>query len=306
MDFSEPGLERADMRALLAIHTHGHFTRAAAALGISQPALTKRIRLLEQRLGGALFERHPRGATTTPAGLMLCERARTLLEDAAQAERITQRILSGESGELRIGAGLTMLLSGLPDVIRAFRRHYPDVHLTVRDMSSRDQAAALESGELDVGFVRTGGTSPALHRVPILREELRIACQSALVRGRFSDVSTLYTQPLVIVSRATSATFHDHVLATCRAAGYAPAIVQEANQLLTVLMLVQSGIGISLVPASARTLALPRVRILPQSLPSASWTIGIAWRRKHVAPAAVKNFVRMARELLSMPKPGVK
>ncbi|MBL8179421.1 MAG: LysR family transcriptional regulator [Bryobacterales bacterium] len=302
MEIPEAGLDRADMRALVAIHMHGHFTRAAAALGISQPALTKRIRRLENRLGGLLFERHPRGATPTAAGQLLCGRARSLLEDAAKAEESTLRVLAGESGELRIGAGLSVLLSGLPDVLRVFRRQCPGVHLTVRDMSTRAQAAALRSGELDIGFVRAGDESGGLHTVPVMRDELRIACPAGLVRGRSVDLAAVYRQPLVVVSRAVSPTFHDHVLATCRAVGYSPQIVQEANQLLAVLMLVQAGAGISLVPRSVQVLSLPRVRILPHSLPLGSWTIGIAWSRQPGASPAMRNFVRMARQLLAAPK----
>jgi len=284
-------LEQGDLRALVAMAEHGHFGRAAAALGVSQPALTKRIRGLEARLGGSLFERHARGASPTDAGLLLCERARQLLEETAAAVQQVCSVLSGRSGPLRIGTGLSVMLSGLPEVIRAFRKAYPEVQVTVRDLSTRDQVTALRRGELDVGFVRMGREGDGLQVWPVMSDELRLACRrDRRQRGK----AELFREPLVTVSRAASPTYHDHVLATCRAAGYQPPAIQEANQLLTVLTLVQSGIGIGLVPASTRALALPGIRLLDMPLRGGGWRIGVA--SKPGASAAAGHFLAMVRQ----------
>jgi DNA-binding transcriptional LysR family regulator len=157
-------------------------------------------------------------------------------------------------------------------------------------MSTRDQIEALRQGDIDVGFLRMGASVPGLHVTPVLRDELKIACHQDLARTRRLTPAVLFQQPLVLVSRATSPTFHDHVLATCRQAGYSPSIVQEANQLLTALLLVQAGAGLSLVPASCGGLGLPGVRILEGPLPQAHWKIGLACPRSIQTAPAIQRF----------------
>lgn len=277
----------------MAVVQHGHFTRAAAALGVSQPALTKRIGRLERQLGGPLFERHTRGARPTAAGELLAGRARTLLDEARQAEFVTRRALAGETGLLRLGAGSSLLLSGLPEVIHEFRRRHPAVQVTVRDLSTPAQAAALRAGELDAAFLRSGPETRGFQTWPVFQEQLRLAVPRDASRG---PESRWFAQPLITIAREVSATFHDHVLATARAIGYAPPVVQETGQLLTVLTLVQAGLGISLVPGSLATLRLPGVSFPERTLPGGTWTIALACRREAAGTPALAPFVRLARE----------
>lgn len=295
MNQESPDISLDELRAAVMLAAHQHFGRAAEALRISQPALTRKIRLMEERLGGRLFERHARGVALTPAGACLCERGRRLLEEAARTEELTRRVLQGSAGMLRVGAGLTTLLSGLPQVLRAFRRAHPEVHLTVRDMSSSDQLTALRRGEIDVGFMRMPAEAAGIEVEALVEDELKLACSTALWPARPRDHHALWANPFLILSRATSATFHDHVLATCRAAGYTPRVTQEANQLLTILTLVQSGIGISLVPASSRVLRLAHLRLLDLRLPEASWTVGMAWHRESFDSTPARHFLPLAR-----------
>jgi len=295
-------MDLRDCQALVALAEHAHFGRAAEALGVSQPALTKRLGLLERRLGGALLKRHPRGASLTPAGRLLSERAVLLLQHSAEAERLTRSVIAGQTGFLRIGAGLSALLTGLPSILRDFRRQYPGIEVSVRDMSTPQQCDALRQGQIDVGFLRAGGDLAGLTVRPILTDELRLACPAHLATHvAKAKPARLFAQPLVTIARVTSPTFHDHVLATCRAAGYAPPEIRETNQLLAVLALVQAGAGISLVPRSMQSLAMPGVRLLATPLPGAGWTIGLAYLRQTPPNAAVTQFVRLARDAWPQP-----
>lgn len=293
-------MDADDLRAVLTLGEYRHFGRAADALGVSQPALTKRISRLETRLGGALFSRHPRGAEATAAGRILIDRAARLLDDAAQAEQMTRSAIAGSTGFLRIGVGLPALLLGLPAMLASYRKRYPAVQLTVRDMSTSGQIEALRRGDLDIGFLRAGSDCEGLRVEPVLRDELQIACPAAIaprmVRG---GRASIFRHPLVTVPRSASPTFHDHVTAVCIAIGYNPPSVQEANQLLTVLALVQAGMGISLVPSSMRALRIPGIRYLATgSAAASSWTIALAWNpsnlRNPAAAAAIRMFRRRA------------
>ena len=143
----------------------------------------------------------------------------------------------------------------------------------MRDMSTPNQIEALDQGDIDVGFVRLPVESTELVTVPVL-EEMLVA---AIPRGMSyrKGLSDLRDEPFVVISRSSSVSFFDHLVQTCRAAGFSPRIVQEVNELLTVLFLVQAGVGVSLVPSSASRMRVPNVRLLDTHLAEAKWRIGI-------------------------------
>ena len=108
--------------------------------------------------------------------------------------------------------------------------------------------------------------------------------------GRVAGLRSVAAEPFIIIARARSASFYDHALSVCAAAGFAPRIVQEANELFTVLSLVGAGLGVSLVPRSAALMQLPGVRFRELTLAEAAWDIAVAWHRdarRRAARAAV-------------------
>jgi DNA-binding transcriptional LysR family regulator len=169
----------------------------------------------------------------------------------------------------------------------------------MRDMSTPDQIAALEQGDIDVGFVRLPAERAELVTVPVLEEVLVAAVPRGMSYRK--GLSGLRNEPFVVISRSVSASFFDHLVETCRAAGFSPRIVQEVNELFTVLNLVQAGLGVSLVPRSASLMRVPNVRLLDTNLAEAKWRIGLAWRKLDQADPLVRNFVRLAR----LPRNGV-
>src|SRR5688500_10847753 len=168
-------VELADLAAVVALAEALHFGRAADRLHVSQPALSKRIRKLEARIGGPLLVRRYRDVRLTEAGRLLAERGRQLLRESEAAVALSQRAARGEAGRLRIGFGIASILGLLPDVLLRFRESYPGVHLHLRDMSTPDQIQALASGDIDVGFVRLPLADGRLVVRSILDERLVLA-----------------------------------------------------------------------------------------------------------------------------------
>jgi len=292
-------LELSELRAFLVLSNRLHFGQAAEALHVSQPALTKQMQRLEAKVAGPLLIRGYRRVTLTPAGEILRDRARSLLREAEIAEQMTRLAVSGKAGLLRIGFGIASLAAGLPGILARFRHHFPAVQVSMRDMSTPDQIAALEQGDIDVGFVRLPVERAELVTVPVLEEVLVAAVPRGMSYRR--GLSGLRNEPFVVISRSVSASFFDHLVETCRAAGFSPRIVQEVNELFTVLNLVQSGLGVSLVPRSASLMRVPNVRLLDTNQAEAKWRIGLAWRKLDQADPLVRNFVRLAR----LPRNGV-
>jgi DNA-binding transcriptional LysR family regulator len=281
------------MRAILVLAQHLHFGRAAAALYISQPALTKQIRNIEERLGGRLFVRKPRQLTLTRAGEVLVEHARSLLRDAQLAIDTSRSAMRGEAGLLRIGFGLPSLATGLPDLIQRFRKRFPLVQISMREMSTPPQLQALENRTLDIGFVRLPIAADEISSFPLFSDRLVIAVGPRAAKPK--GLKSFAGEPFVLVTRAASSSLHDHILRTCHSAGFTPRIVQEVGELFTVLNFVRAGAGIALVPNSCKVMKVPGVEYLETGIPSAVWKIGIAFHNSSASDPSVRNFVTLAR-----------
>lgn len=293
------GLEIDDLRSFLTLSEQLHFRRAAEILHVSQPALSKQIRRLEDRLGGPLLLRRSRGVHLTPAGQVLVPHARQILEDSVSAERVTRLALKGEAGTLRVGFGIAVLARGLPNLMLRFRKRFPHVDLSVRNMSTSDQLQALGDRKIDVGFVRLPVASKEIATIPIVKERLMMVLSEQATYDTKRGLAALSRAPFILPWRADSASFYDHVFRTCRAAGFVPSVIQEADVFFTVLNLVRAGLGVSIAPSAVQLMRVPQIRFAETRIPEAEWSIGIAWNRLGGRSTLVENFIEMARKFLS-------
>jgi DNA-binding transcriptional LysR family regulator len=290
-----------ELRAFVTLAEQLHFGRAADRLHITQPALTKQIQRLEEAVGGALVLRGYREVQLTQAGEVLLPRAAQLLQESAATLDTARRAARGQLGVLRIGFGLATIQQLLPDLLLRFRSALPGVELRLRDMATTAQVAALVRGDLDVGFVRLPVIDPGIETRPILRERL-VALLGTQSRWHSRDgLRSASHEPFITIARTTSAGFYDHVIAVCHAAGFTPNIVQETNELFTMMMLVQAGMGIALAPSSATIRRPPGVRVRVLKEAEAAWDIGIAWSQaRHDAPL-VRAFVETTLRVRRLP-----
>jgi DNA-binding transcriptional LysR family regulator len=284
-------IDLQDLAALLVLAETLHFGRAADRLHVSQPALSKRIRRMEDSIGGPLLIRGYRDVQLTEAGRLLASRSRHLIAEASATLALTGRAARGEAGLLRIGFGIASIFGLLPEVVRRFRRAHPEVQLHLRDMSTPDQISALVSGEIDVGFIRHRATDERLRMRHVLDERLALAVGPSSRWNTRVGLRSLASEPFIIIARSRSASFYDHVLSVCAAAGFAPRIGQEADELFTILSLVRAGLGVSLVPRSAALLRLEGVRFYDLGMPEAAWHIALAWHRDSDRVPLVRRFV---------------
>ncbi len=282
-----------EIKALLALADHLHFGRAAEQLNLTQPALSKQIQRLEQKVGGPLVTRGYREVRLTPAGTALLSRARPLWRDGVATLEAAQMAAQGRLGTLRIGFGIATILDLLPSALLRFRSAYPGVELRVRDMSTPGQLQALMRGDLDVGFVRLPVDDPRIVARPILHERLVAALGPKSPWRPRAGLASVAAEPFITIARTMSASFYDHVVAVCRAAGFTPNIVQEASELFTVLMLVRAGMGVALVPSASVFRGVPGVRVRPIAPREAAWDIGIAWSAERRDEPLIGAFVEL-------------
>jgi DNA-binding transcriptional LysR family regulator len=288
------------LRYFIAVAERLHFGRAAEALHISQPPLSRAIRALEQRVGVALLARTRRRVELTPAGERLLDEARRI---TGQLERLVlelRALAAGEQGRLRIGFVSLADYGVLPGLLKAYKAARPGVRLALREMLSPEQALALAAGELDFGLLLPPVTGSAgLEHIVVQRERFVAALASrhplARARGKLA-VSVLAGEPFVMVPREIAPGLYDIVSALAQRAGFSLNVAQEAIQMQTVVSLVSSGLGVAIVPASVANLGRRGViyREIADAHPRLD--LWLAWPRRALGTAG-HEFLAHARRL---------
>lgn len=286
-------IEDRELRSFLVLAEQLHFGRSANLLHISQPALSKQIKGLEEEIGGPLLIRNRRDVRLTAAGALFYQQGRRIVRDLDALLDGAQAAVKGEAGTLRVAVGLATVHSLVPPALRRFRAAHPNVEVQVGDMSTPRQVDALLTGEVDVGFVRLPLHRPELTVRKVLTERLTIVGSSSF-RGALT-LKNISQQPFIVIAREVSTTFYDHCIRLCGSAGFSPRVVQEAKDMFTLLNLVRAGIGVALVPRSARQMRVSGINFGHIRSRQAEWDIGVAWNRLHES-ALVRNFVNICLE----------
>lgn len=245
------------LSCFIAVAEELHFGRAAERLHMTQPPLSRQIQQLESELGVHLIDRTTRSVTLTPAGVAFLPDARRILQLAEGAALNVKRVPAGDLGTVVIGFTAASAHPLLPRLFDAARQQMPDVKLDLREMVTAAQIEALMTGELDLGMARPPLKRPGLVSRPLLHEQLIAALPAAhpLVEVRRQlTLSDLDGQDMVMYSPVQARYFNELLISTFTIAGATPRYVQYVTQVHTMLVLVRSGIGIALVPASTATL----------------------------------------------------
>src|SRR5438874_5359551 len=288
------------LRYFIAVAERLHFGRAAEALHISQPPLSRAIRALEERLGVALLARTRRRVELTAEGARFLDEARRLAAQLETAVAELHGMAAGERGRLRIGFVSLADYGVLPGLLKAYKAAHPGVALALREMLSPEQAAALAAGDLDFGLLLppVAGTE-ALEHLVVQRERFVAALPArhrlARTRGRLS-MRALAGEPLVMVPRDIAPGLYDIVTGLAARAGFSLEVAQEAIQMQTVVSLVSSGLGAAVVPESLANLGRRGVVYRKLADPHPRLELWLAWRRGALGTAA-REFVAQARAL---------
>ena len=252
-------MDLRQLRYFVTVARERNFTRAAEKLHIAQPPLSRQIQLLEEELGVSLLSRESRPIALTEAGRMFYEQSLQVLSRVEQLKSATQKIGRSERSVLSIGIVPSVLYGDLPALLRRLRQARPDIEFQLVEMMSLPQVDALRSGRIDIGFGRVRAQFPDIHRVVLREERLVLACaaDSAFAAQPFTEpvaLADIAEQRLVVYPKAPRPSFADQVLGLVERHQIEPREVQEVNELQTALGMVAAGVGVSIVPASARTL----------------------------------------------------
>ena len=285
-------MELRHIRSFLSIAETLHFGRTAGLIHISQPALSLQIRALEEEVGVRLLERNRRKTTLTAAGAAFRDDVAAALSQLEQAIRRARLAANGKLGLLRIGFISTAGSELVADIVRQFRELYPEVEVSLHNILTAEQVQMLETGSLDIGFLRLpiGGHS-ALDVVTVHREPFVLVVPSShkLAKRKRVRLREVAGENFVMYERTWAPGFHDLMFGILRDAGIVPNVAQTAGEVPTLISLVHSRMGITITPLSvvkqsvASVVACNIVDRIPMS------EIGMAFRKGTRAPV-VDNF----------------
>lgn len=293
-------MELRHLRYFVTVAEELHFGRAAQRLQIAQPPLSQQIRQLEEELGVQLFHRTKRSVQLTEAGQLFLEEASQILTRAEQAIQIVQRADRGETGRLTLGFVGSATYSVLPVVLKVFRRRFPEVLLSLHEMTTTQQVQALHEDRIHLGFVRPPIYEQELMIESILKEPFVAVLPEFHRLANETQISlrSLANDPFILFPRYLGSGFYDQIVNMCQQVSFQPQVAQEAIQMQTIISLVAAELGVALVPASVQN--LQRVGVVYKALAESTSQVELAmvWRPDKIS-SVLQKFLEVTRQVAS-------
>jgi DNA-binding transcriptional LysR family regulator len=277
--------EMSQLRCFIAVAEELHFSRAAERLNMTQPPLSRQVRLLEHHVGAQLLERSSRAVRLTAAGQAFFPEAVRIVRLAEQATFTARRVARGEQGALSIGFTSASGYSLLPEVVRRLRDRLPGVALSLKELVSTSQVEALNAGQLDVGLMRPHPLNGELESRLVATEPLMLAmpAEAADEWPMAPTLASLHGKPFVMYSPHEARPFYQMLTARFERAGVTPDIVEHVGQVHTMLALVRAGLGAALIAEGASRLQFDG--IVMRRMETEPVETVCVWRRDNENPA---------------------
>lgn len=293
-------LDVRQLRAFITLAECSSFTRAAALLNLSQPALTVQIRKIEESLDVRLFDRNTRSVALTRTGRDLLPVLKRILRDLDTVLSDTRQFAKMGGGVVRL-AVLPSFASGiLPEIIVGFRKTYPEVGFVIRDVIASGVIALTLAEEVDLGI--TGGlvTDPDLQVLVQTQDQMHVVTPENHELCRLDTVTLedVVRHPLILMATTTSV--RALVDAAFLGAGLRPIISAEATYMSTAVGMVRAGLGVAILPGSAMEVsALPSLRSRRIETESLIRPVAVIKRQGRTLPPASQQFLaELARHLI--------
>ena len=243
-------MELRHLRYFVRVAEDLNFTKAAVALRVAQPALSRQVQDLEDEIGVDLLLRGPRGVSLTAEGKLFATEAKQILANADAAVENVRALARGEYGTLQVGYAPSPTVDMLPPALAAFRKAVPRVTVNLHDLAGDEISAGLRRGELELGLMvrPLKANAEGLAFEALLRVPLSVACapDHPLAKQRRVKVRQLLDHPLVVFRRDDYSDYH-HMLDEVFMGHSTPRIAVECDSMSSLVTEVVGGRGIALV-----------------------------------------------------------
>lgn len=231
-----------------------HFGKAAKRLYISQPPLSRQIKNLEEDLGVELFKRDKRNVELTIHGQYLKEEAQKLFQHIEEIRTHLNLLDKGVIGQIKSGYVVSAMHSILPRILLKLKNEYPRINIVLQELNNDDQITALKNGSIDMGFIRTPLLVDGISINPIYEEtfSLVLSKDHPLSSSKNISLKDLAKEPFIGFCHTCALPVRNMIMGICNKEGFLPNVVHQTNQINTIIRLVESNFGYSILPSSVR------------------------------------------------------
>jgi LysR family hydrogen peroxide-inducible transcriptional activator len=279
-----------ELRYIVAVAQTRNFRRAAEKCFVSQPALSTAVLKLEEELGVRLFERSRAEVSVTTVGLLIVEKAAQVLEEVEQIKLLARQGKNPLVGPLKLGAIHTVSPYLLPDLIAQLHRSAPEMPLMVEESTTAQLETQLRNGALDVALIALPFSSPGILTQPLYTEYFEVVVPKGHRWSGRASISPAELSEEQVLLLPSVHCFSTQVVETCPELGAKHAAVQQGNSLETLRNMVASGMGITVLPASANSTKYRSalLDVIPFKAPRPVRHIGMAWRKSFSRPEVLQ------------------
>lgn len=273
-------MEHRQLEYFVVLVDERSFSRAAARLFISQPALSQQVQRLEESIGLELIDRSVRPFDLTPAGEHVYVEAQRILESVADILRVSNEAREGTVGRVRVGIAPSLLFGPLPSMLRAFQQQNSGVQLVLERRPTNQLRTSFARRRLDVLLLFAAADLPQSSSVPLYREPFLAALHRdhPLTVQPYVKFSELRDETFVSVPREESPENVDALVSACLSAGFSPSMSNVQGTYLEHIGFVSAGLGVALVPETITRYAATDVVFRPIQEPVMSLDVCLSWR----------------------------
>ena len=287
-------IELRHLQSFLVLARELHFRRAAEKLFMSQSGLSKQIQHLESQLGVVLLERDRRNVRLTKSGSYLMEQALFLDGYLKQTFNHLRNIEKGVEGEIKLGFVGSAMQEVIPQLIKKCNTSFPNIHFSLDEMSNRAQIDAIQHYKIDLGFVRLNTVPSDIALQPILEEHFALVIPKGhtIRMHNFKELRQFENASFILFSSDYSSNYYNNIMSIFTDAGFTPKVSHKSIHANTIFRLVESGLGVAIVPMSltkGASLAIDIEVIELKNIPQRA-TLSIAWKKDRYYPALDKLF----------------
>lgn len=280
-------LELRHFRYFLAVAEELHYRKAAEKLFISQPGLSRQIKLMEEALQTQLFERSKKKVSLTPAGIFLKGEIEFILNHLEQTKKQLKSIVAGSIGEVRIGFLGSAMQNVIPNLLLDLNKEYPNIKTSLEELSNHAQVNAIQKDQLDIGFVRLARVPKGIRLQPVFEDSfsLVLPAKHHLNIDTFRSMGQLANEDFILFSQEYSPLYYDTVMSICENAGFSPRVSHKSVHAQTIFKLVENHLGVAIVPTSLQYGFQMDVKFIELKKIPQRATLSVIWKPDNRNPA---------------------
>jgi len=279
-------IELRHLRYFLAVAEELHFRKAAERLFISQPGLSRQIKVLEEALGVVLFERHTRKVVLTKVGEYLKIEFSAQIKMLSHTLENAKMLQDGKQGALKIGYVGSAMQEVIPNLLLNFEKKHPNILCSLKEIDNQQQLEALLSFSLDIGFVRLERVPRALEIKPILKENfcLVLPKDHEIDESNFKSLRQFKEASFILFDAQYSASYHEKVMQIFDDCGFTPLNSHNTIHSSSIFKLVENKFGISIVPKSLAQKRGHKIKFIELDMIAQKTTLSVIWNKKNTNP----------------------